>query len=438
MNNAAIELAAQMADREYSLIEYRNRLVRMQNMGCICHCSAEIDMGTLLYFSVNDLYLGQGAFLLVLFSEVSDNSSDQEAGRDVYGRMFTYAIIEEVVKEVFTGHYSFYSSELDGRLVMIVNFHYGLYPDRSIVRFLDNGCREVHEKCRDRYDMDVVSYIGDLTENVRNVSSVYTKLLERASLHRFMGYAFADAVYHVEMPSPLAPSDRRSSIDQLVQSLAAGLLAGADYHALAEVLLDDIAEQRASNIDELKRMFGDCFENLCQIFGQMGIKLKTRMLREEQFRILNDSVHWSENKAWFHRFLDEAHREYSEGAQRAARRELEKAMQFIEDSLGDPDLTIEKCAAAAGCSVSSLTKAFRRQMNTSAAKYIRDRRLEKALSLIRQGMSVRETCAACGFGSTETFHRVFKARYGITPGQLRGADPGMEGEETSRKRGEPA
>lgn len=106
----------------------------------------------------------------------------------------------------------------------------------------------------------------------------------------------------------------------------------------------------------------------------------------------------------------------------AARRELETALQYIADSLGDPDLTIERCAAAAGCSTSSLTKTFRRQLNTSVAKYIRDRRLEKALHLMKQGMSVKDTCDACGFGSTETFHRVFKARYGVTPGQLRGTD----------------
>lgn len=428
MNDVGIELAAQMADREYTLIEYRNRLVRMQNMGCLCHCSAEIDMGTLLYFSVNDLYIGQGAFVLILFSEVSDNSSEQEEGRDVYGRMYTYAIVEEVAKEAFTGHYSFYTSELDGRLVMLVNFPYGLFPDRSIVRFLDDACRQVHEKCRDRYDMDVISYIGDPIENVRNVSSVYTKLLERASLHRFTEHPFDDAVCHVEMPSPLAPTDRRASLQQLVQALATSVLAGADHHALAEELLCELAEHRASNIDELKRMFGDCFESLCQIFSRMGVKLKIRALREEQFRVLNDSVHWSENKAWFHCFLDSTYKEYTEGFQRAARRELDMATQYIRDRLSDPDLTIERCAAAAGCSVSSLTKTFRRHLNTSAAKYIRELRLEKALELIKQGMSVREACEACGFGSTETFHRVFKARYGVTPGQLRGADNTMDEE----------
>ena len=113
MNKAAQELAMQLAQKEYSMIEYRNRLVRMQNMGLICHCSAEIDMGTLLYFSVNDMYLGKGTFVVILFSEVSSNTEDQDLGRDVFSRTFTYAIIEEAAREAFTGHYAFYSSELD-------------------------------------------------------------------------------------------------------------------------------------------------------------------------------------------------------------------------------------------------------------------------------------------------------------------------------------
>ncbi|MCD7768679.1 MAG: hypothetical protein LUH36_00955, partial [Oscillospiraceae bacterium] len=66
MNNAGKERTALLAQKEYSQIEYRNRLVRMQNMDCICHCSAEIDLSTLLYFSVNYFYLGHGEFVLLL------------------------------------------------------------------------------------------------------------------------------------------------------------------------------------------------------------------------------------------------------------------------------------------------------------------------------------------------------------------------------------
>ena len=87
------------------------------------------------------------------------------------------------------------------------------------------------------------------------------------------------------------------------------------------------------------------------------------------------------------------------------------------------------CADAAGCQPSALSKIFRRQLNVSVASYIRDARLTLALNLIKQDNSVKYTCEQCGFASTETFHRVFKAKYGITPGKLRRSDRLQQDEE---------
>ncbi|MGM9615175.1 MAG: helix-turn-helix domain-containing protein [Oscillospiraceae bacterium] len=422
MNTAAKELAMQLAEREYSLIDYRNKMVRMQNMGCICHCSAEIDMGTLLYFSVNDMYLGKGSFVVLLFSQVGRLTTDQEEGRDVFGRMYTYTIIEEVAKETFTGHYSFYSSELDGRLVVIINFPFGLMPDISIVDYLDVASAEVCEKCKTRYDMDVITYISDPTDTLRNISSIYMKLLDRATLHRYTEHIFDGPVYHVRMLPPKPPTDRVISLEQQLREIVNLLLSGGDPHPPLDVILKDMAEHRASGVDELKRMFGDCFEELCRLCSQVGIKLKRESLRRALFQITMDSIHWREAEAWMHKFLDDIASDYAERTMKATRRHFDEAVQYIDEHLAETELSVERTAAAVGCSVSALSKVFRRQLNTSVAKYIRDARLEKALLLIRRGSTVKATCEVCGFGSTETFHRTFKARYGITPGQLRGKD----------------
>ncbi len=420
MNKAGKERAEQLAQKEYSLIDYRNKLVRMQNMDCLCHCSAEIDMGTLLYFSVNDLYLGQGYYVMMLFSEVSDNSPEQQEGRDVFGRMFTYAIVEEVAKEVLTGHYSFYSSELDGRLVFILSFPYGLLPDRSIVDFLDENCRQIAQRCRSRYDMKLVTYIGEPIDNIHFVSAVYTKLLETATLHRYTGRHFDDSVFRVTLPTPEQWSTRLPSVMDSARELLSRIFRNEDYHGRAAELLESMADDLAGDVDMLKRMFGEFLECIFFCAREMGVKLPEEELRDQQFRLLLDSVRWDEPCCWLHKVLDEIHREYEETAKKAVRQQFDTALQYIEDHLSDPSLTIESCAAAAGCSSSALSKLFRRQINSSAAKHIRHKRLELALSLLQQGCSVGDCCRKCGFGSTETFHRAFKEKYGVTPGQVRG------------------
>lgn len=421
MNQSGKERAEQLAQKEYSLMEYRNKLVRMQNMDCVCHCSAEIDMGTLLYFSVNDLYLGQGYYVLLLFSEVSPSSDEQREGRNVFGRMFTYAIIEEIAKEAFTGHYSFFSSELDGRLVLMLSFPFGLLPDRSIVDYLDENCREVSQRCKTLYDLNVVTYIGEPIDNVQYISSVYSKLLEMATLHRYIDWVFDDSVFHVPLPAPTKWSARGPDIQSRAKELVGVILSGGDYHASADETLTLLAQHQPSSVDTIKRLFGDYFEMICKYASEIGIKLKYDTLREELFHILFDSVSWSDPVNWLHHTLDSLSESYSAAYQSAAKKQFDMALQYIESSLSDQNLTLESCAAHVNCSVSALSKAFRRQMNTSAARYIREKRLEKALELLHTGCTVGDTCVQCGFGSTETFHRAFKEKYGVTPGQVRNA-----------------
>ena len=428
VNEAGMKLAEELARREYTAMEYRSQLVRMRNMDLVCHCSAEIDMGTLLYFSVNDLYLGRGNYVVLLFSEISENSSRQEEGRDVFSRMYTYAIIETVAKELLTGHYSFFSSELDGRLAFILSFPFGLLPDRSIVDYLGDNCIEISERCRERYGMEVVTYISEPIDNVHHLSAIYTKLLETATLHRYIGRRFDKPVFNVPTPQPTEQDRRMLSMRDSARALVSAVINGDDAHALARETLDAIARSEASGIDNLKRHCGDYFEHICTAAAQMGLRLDTQTLRTEQFHVLFDSVHWSEPVDWMLGFVDRLRESSAESGRLAARRRFDEAVGFINRELADPGLTVERCAAAAGCSVSALAKLFHRHRDMSVAQYIRERRLEQAYELLREGCGVGQTCERCGFGSTETFHRAFKARYGITPGRLR---RGAEGETTA-------
>ena len=422
MNDAGKHRAEQLAQRKYSLMEYRNRLVRMQNMDAVCHCSAEIDMGTLLYFSVNGMYLGQGYFVLLLFSELSAATEEQQAGRDVFSRMFAYGIVEEVAREVFTGHYSFYCSELDGRFVMILNFPFGLLPDRSIVDYLDHNCREVSDRCRRLYDMNVVTYVGEPLDDIHFLTAVYDKLQDTATLHRYLDRRLPDPVYHVPLPPAVSPAAPPPGPDALAERIMDCLPDADALYRTADQALETLAERQPASVDGLKLRSGELFEALCRLARERGIKLRYDELREEQFRILFDSVRWEEPVRWLRGFLDAILQGEAETRQRAAQLQFQRALAYIEANLSDPGLTIETCAAAAGCSVSALSKAFRRQKNTSAAKYIRERRLSMARDLLRSGAAVGEAGARCGFGSAETFHRAFKEKYGVTPGQLRLAE----------------
>ncbi len=419
MNQAGRDYAQRMAEHQCSAIEYRNRLVRTHNMSCICHCSAEIDLSTLLYFSVNDMHVGQGAYVLVLFSEISERTPEQAAGRDVYSRMYTYSIIEEIATEVFTGRHAFYSSELDGRLVFLIHFPFGILPDPSLVSFLGDSCLEISNLCRERYDLEVVSYISDPIDNINFTSGIYSKLLESATLHRYLEFRSDTVVFYPPLGAPSLLSDFSSTIRDRAMRLVSAIVNDGDYHALADQILKDIVDSHPLNIDILKQLFVLLLECLYSAAKDLGIKLKSKEQRRDDFRCIFDSLHLRTVSEKFHRILDELKKDHGQLSRRTVQRQLDTALQFIDENLSNADLTLERCAEAVQCSTSALNKVFRRQLNTSVARYIRELRLEKAYKMLQAGVALSETGRQCGFGSTETFHRLFKERYGVTPGQLR-------------------
>jgi AraC-like DNA-binding protein len=69
----------------------------------------------------------------------------------------------------------------------------------------------------------------------------------------------------------------------------------------------------------------------------------------------------------------------------------------------------------------TLQKAVRRLTGQTIHRYVRSRRMEKALSLVEEGkLRNDEIAAAVGYWSKANFYRAFADTFGCTPGELRG------------------
>ncbi|MFG2971165.1 helix-turn-helix domain-containing protein [Streptomyces sp. NPDC048288] len=94
----------------------------------------------------------------------------------------------------------------------------------------------------------------------------------------------------------------------------------------------------------------------------------------------------------------------------------------IDRNLADPGLDPVQVAAAFGISTRYLHKVFRPERET-VAHYIRDRRLEQVrLRLLDARLADRPISALAfdaGFGDLSGFNRAFKAKYGVSPRELR-------------------
>lgn len=101
---------------------------------------------------------------------------------------------------------------------------------------------------------------------------------------------------------------------------------------------------------------------------------------------------------------------------------LASARDYIDRNLIDPELTPGRVAAAVGLSERQLSRRFAEE-GASISRYVQGQRVELAQEILRdpqrQGLSIAEVAARCGFASQSHFGRVFRERIGMTPLQWR-------------------
>lgn len=77
--------------------------------------------------------------------------------------------------------------------------------------------------------------------------------------------------------------------------------------------------------------------------------------------------------------------------------------------------TVSDLARAVGMSMFHFTRVFTQMIGVPPHRYLAERRLAAARTMLRDGRSVTETCYACGFGHLSHFSRSFARRYGVSP-----------------------
>ncbi|PHM32231.1 helix-turn-helix domain-containing protein [Xenorhabdus szentirmaii] len=93
--------------------------------------------------------------------------------------------------------------------------------------------------------------------------------------------------------------------------------------------------------------------------------------------------------------------------------------KWIENHLGRV-IHLEELAAYSGYSLWHMQKIFKEVTGISLGKYIRQRRLAGAVSLLRNSsLPIFDIALDFGFGSQSHFTYMFRKKYGITPYDFR-------------------
>lgn len=95
---------------------------------------------------------------------------------------------------------------------------------------------------------------------------------------------------------------------------------------------------------------------------------------------------------------------------------LRDAINYIEQHYTEIDLSLGRVAGALGIGQNYLGQIFSKELKTTYTDYLRNKRLARAIELLRQKrISNDEIARLCGFSSGAYFISVFKKQYGMTP-----------------------
>ncbi|CAB3656376.1 helix-turn-helix domain-containing protein [Achromobacter denitrificans] len=95
--------------------------------------------------------------------------------------------------------------------------------------------------------------------------------------------------------------------------------------------------------------------------------------------------------------------------------QLAKAAEYVEAHLAQ-NIALADIARHCGMSRATFARAFKAAMGTTPFAWIRERRLEHAMSLLRQSdLSLADISAECGFSDQSHFARSFTRNVGVAP-----------------------
>ena len=110
-----------------------------------------------------------------------------------------------------------------------------------------------------------------------------------------------------------------------------------------------------------------------------------------------------------------------------------RIIEFMEENYSNPDFYMTSLVEEFGLSDKTIAKLIKGYQNMTFSEYLEELRLQKALRLLdNPDHNIKYVAFASGFSSENTFFKVFKRRFGISPGNYRNNK-----QDTGNKKGVP-
>jgi two-component system, response regulator YesN len=282
---------------------------------------------------------------------------------------------------------------------------------------LEGIMRRIREAAADAFGVTLSVTIGPAVKDHRDLAPIYSRCLEESMRRVYLGYdstIFSDAAarqseerfqYPFQIEKRLVEALFAGSLDEARAQLRKIVEASTQYaYSVFLTAMIQLTYAIKAALNDAAKYSRVVFETNVHEFVDTLKKLDTLDAIEDHFSAFFRTIllHLDLRKEQKHATL------------------VEKVERFITGDYANPNLSLEMMADMVHLSAGHLSQIFRHHSGQSMPDYIRNKRLNHAIELMRSSRDTLDNIARqSGFPNTSYFYRAFKRQFGVTPAEFR-------------------
>lgn len=404
--NKSVELQnylQDMVDHQRPII--CNSYVRRLLMGSVTHEESEYIRD---YLRIEDTSLSFNSLYLCYYNNSLDVATDAEEN------LRTPEEVNQMILsslEQFLGQSVRYFSPADRTFALLLTCP--KEEEKEFIFKTHNMIVQLHNHLLDTYGIWLFAGIGKNTDDLLNVWECYQQAVEAVSFtsksYFYFPYEFTKKdsntfYYPPEISTKLIHFITTGNSDQVVE--------------LFSLIHQENMEERSLSIHLLKFLLSDIKNTLLKARFALPAQIPEATIQSIDDK-LNETASFKlcEDIA-----LDLCKLFTSNEKEDDLIDVIEK---YLTDNYADPSLGLNKIADEFDISESYFSHLFKEKKGVNFSTYLEKLRMEQAVRLIKEtSISLNELYISVGYNNANTFRRVFKKTYGITPSAMRD-NPGI-------------
>ncbi|MCM8709939.1 AraC family transcriptional regulator [Clostridium sp. SYSU_GA19001] len=346
-----------------------------------------------------------------------DDSEDPDVNEAVG---LAYIVVQNILENMLGDGYQVYVVEIDTVLACIISVY---EKDEKVQKYVEENIEKAIYFIKDKFNMHIFCSISKIHSSLLGIRKCYVEAqiaLDRTLLFDRGRIVTKFAELNYETGNKQLGYLRIELRYKLLNNFMAGNFEKAEQ-LVKEIIQFDKKHKAFPKKNELQRY--SLLDDLYCVLDMLS-EDSSKELWQEAYNVILELANcrnFEQYTSLIQKLFSLFHKMNREKDEILKSNEkINQILQYIDNNLTDPNLSVTMVADSVGISVSYLTRMMRSKMGMGALEYIQDRRIAAVKKLlVETNLSVNEISMRVGYYNFRSMNYVFKRTEGITATQYR-------------------